>query len=406
MPTGGDTTSKFSIQQWRQEQTPPRDAVQAFIARFTQWSEWLPGNHVPETDSDCEVPTYALPIALIDRLAAECSAATNKRGTLISDFEFESEREYARLCNSTWSRAVGVFRGEPIVYDLLASDAARAFDLPSRDEVRFRGEWEAFREIVNEQESSCSERPGRFDSEALAQLESQARASMLDAVYTLRQTAEFAEDVALLHRKWLTLPTSRRAHAFGFHDHVERCLMAHEETVDSIDEEWMTPCDQPFGDFVLSYYDCVKKWSLLGFASWDLPILPPWCPYLSVARASELLPPDAQVSYRHPFFVAPEGAAARSLSQLIDRHLLSTHGKSIKPRTYAKRRIAGTASKNCLQMLLAERAITQRYGGRLGLSACFCRAVARWLDIEPSRVRNLRTEYRKRTRAPQPRLSR
>lgn len=324
---------------------------------FPAWEQWL-AHYLHE-------PVYAIPISLLEVI--ERQTRDSAKPALFTAGELEAEWHFSSLCSIAWPDMIGIHTGMPIAYYLLAEP--RHSVIPEAPLIELRNKGSFFR-----QPNAAEEQ--RFK---------QQRATCASDIFF---DEHWQSDVATLKRLWEELPPFLQSAALStLGNTLEECASY---GLRSRDEEAIT-------QFELEYEAILEKWSIIGLAGLELPLVPPVCLGLGGHLARHVLPPGYSINYVAPYQALPSDLDLRSIHADALNAKQREKGKNGRYPSYAPR-INGKAaspSERCLRIWLVETAVAQRLPERRGTSSRLSEALAEWLGVSLQSVKKLRQRCRK-----------
>lgn len=365
----------------------------SFMEAFPHWTKWFEGDE----------PVYALPPTLVTELAKGHEASR-----LLKDQQAEEELEFAKLCTSWHQHTVGAWRGAPIrnwpfasVYQLSNNAAAPPKIHVLLDEKRAAAEgiWN----IGNPGEAKRLKEEFRHA----------AVAWMGHCLFDRKTSPVFRRELEGLKAHWQKLPRPLQTP-------IHRIGKWVEEGKEINDYSVLAGClDRGAAvsdgtNFKRAYDQLLMQWGLSGFATWELPNIPPPILGLPLFQAAQVLPFDAVINYWPPQIQCPPDVDFRDvlLNQQIQypqdvessQQVCEGDGggsaglESVEkfPVVRGKRKDGRPShSETVMLMYIAELALKQRYGDVRGRWTMIGEAFEEWQGLNKGAVKNYRGDYTK-----------
>lgn len=314
------------------------DVWSSFCAKHTSWWDRNGQNG----------PVYAIPLAVIDELAADSGGQKGRRArnALIETEDAEAEREFALLCESWSGETVGVQDGELIQYELLRELDAAAISRLLTTNPTSTAKWVSRGAITR---AGLETDPARLAASVNAD-----RRQQLGFVGRLTFEKQYREELQTLQalKKGLSLSSYGSGALLG------------PANVQGSPAENMQSASSSEQQFLSELTKFLQKWQLARLVTSDLPL--PQVPLhgIPAGLVAQIRGTTVTVDYTPPYYDIPSGVDVRErlrTRQAAEGRALGIHELRCPVTNSSGRGKNVSELETAFRMWLIELSVTRRY---------------------------------------------
>ena len=330
----------------------------------SDWREW-------SSRLDAKLSTYCLPDPIIKHLRA----STPSRPTFLSAEDADAELAFTSFCHEFNPQCVGVWLNHPINFPVLNNAVETPMsNIPNDLAAHWAASTGKSEQLIRKQVRDAEKNLNRTNQQ------------LLGYCGWLMSDDDFRHDLSQLRNLWK--PSDNQGSGIG--------LLKPPTIGPDRRRSGARKLSGRKAQFWEALDNLCRKWSLCGFATWDLPL--PQGPLDShpAELVARIRGPEVIVDHFPPFFDIPSSVDLRKQTrdrQANDGKLQGVHGLPItktSPR-------AGNLSEwaNLFRVYLIEHTVEQRYGQPRGIVSRLVESMSKYLNIGEARVRQLHQRYRR-----------